>query len=56
MSPLDFIDFLLRVIKETENEASNHRVELIRTMIEEYLNDLDEAENKAQGYVTEEKE
>ncbi len=54
MSPLDFIDYLLRLIKETENEASNHRVELLKTSIEEYLKDLDEAENKAQGYVTEE--
>jgi hypothetical protein len=53
MSPLDFIDYLLRLIKETENDASNYMVELLKSNIEEYLNDLDEAENKAQGYVTE---
>lgn len=37
MSPLDFIDYLLRLIKETENEASNHRVELLKSSIEEYV-------------------
>ena len=36
-TPLEFIEYLLRLIKQTENKASNYRVELLKTTIEEYL-------------------
>ena len=36
-TPLEFIEYLLRLINQTENKASNYRVELLKTTIEEYL-------------------